>query len=62
MTAIEATAGPASLVRVAFSHVLSVSGDPIVDEESMRFKPGEGFMRVTDDVLRPESLRGGARS
>ena len=182
MTTIEATAGPARLVRVAFSHVLSVSGDPIVDEEtgftiewvgldichdrlfeappgwvppigtnpglrvsydpaegfgfwaderldcgwgvadwmvddgyelrsvdrgvfegviqrhghrlkkdnwlesvafcllpvqgtssqevggesffrgSMRFKPGEGFMRVTDDVLRPESLRGGARS
>ena len=29
---------------------------------SMRFKPGEGFSRATDDVLRPESLRGGARS
>lgn len=30
----EVTAGPARLVRVAFSHVLSVSGDPIVDEET----------------------------
>ena len=34
MTTIEATAGPARLVRVAFSHVLSVSGDPIVDVET----------------------------
>ena len=33
MTAIEATE-TARLVRVAFSHVLSVSGDPIVDEET----------------------------
>lgn len=33
MTAIEATE-PARLARVAFSHVLSVSGDPIVDEET----------------------------
>lgn len=30
----EVAAGPARLVRVAFSHVLSVSGDPIVDEET----------------------------
>lgn len=30
----EVVAGPARLVRVAFSHVLSVSGDPIVDEET----------------------------
>ena len=34
MATIEATAGPARLVRVAFSRVLSVSGDPIVDEET----------------------------
>ena len=30
----EVVAGPARLVRVAFSRVLSVSGDPIVDEET----------------------------
>ena len=30
----EVAAGPARLVRVAFSRVLSVSGDPIVDEET----------------------------
>ena len=30
----EVAEGPARLVRVAFSHVLSVSGDPIVDEET----------------------------
>lgn len=29
---------------------------------SMRFKPGEGFSRATDDVLRPESLREGVLS
>ena len=29
---------------------------------SMRFRPGEGFTRAADDVLRPESLRGGALS
>ena len=30
----EVEAGPARLVRVAFSRVLSVSGDPVVDEET----------------------------
>ena len=30
----EVAAGPARLVRVAFSRVLSVSGDPIMDEET----------------------------
>lgn len=30
----EVVAGPARLVRVAFSRVLSVSGDPVVDEET----------------------------
>ena len=30
----EVAAGPARLVRVAFSRVLSVSGDPIVDKET----------------------------
>ena len=30
----EVVAGPARLVRVSFSRVLSVSGDPIVDEET----------------------------
>lgn len=30
----EVVAGPARLVRVALSHVLSVSGDPVVDEET----------------------------
>ena len=55
----EVTAGPARLVRVAFSQ--EVGGESFF-HGSMRFKPGEGFTRAADDVLRPESLRGGALS